>query len=138
LDATLNISAGSGFAAGPYTLFTYGGNFSGSPVLGTKPPGYNYTLDTSMPGLIRLLVQQPVTNPPSFNAAYFSGSSFVMGGTGGVTNGTYYVLASSNLTAPITSWTRIATNPFDSAGRFSYTNNPAPGTPRLFYLVQIP
>ena len=51
LGGTNNIFAGSGFTNGIYTVMTYTGSLNGSlPVLGTKPPGYNYTIYNSAAG----------------------------------------------------------------------------------------
>lgn len=57
LGGTNNISAGPGFANGTYTLMTYSGALSGSlPVLASVPAGYNYTINTSTAGQVKLLV----------------------------------------------------------------------------------
>jgi polygalacturonase len=56
LNATLNITAASGFTATSYILFTYTGTLSGQPVLGSVPSGYNCTLDTTAPGIVKLVV----------------------------------------------------------------------------------
>ena len=54
---TNDISAGTGFTNGTYTLMTYGGALSGStPVLASTPPGYNYALSTGTPGQVNLIV----------------------------------------------------------------------------------
>jgi hypothetical protein len=59
-------------------------------------------------------------------------------GTGGVTNGTYYVLTSTNISAPLTNWTRLLTNQFDASGNFNFTNSISPDAPQDFYLLQLP
>jgi hypothetical protein len=65
LAGTINLSAGPGFTNGPYTLFTYGKGLTwGAPVLGTVPPGYNYSFDTNTPGQVRLNVQPAVSLAP--------------------------------------------------------------------------
>ena len=57
LGGTNYISAGPGLTNGAYMLMTYNGALSGNvPTLGSVPPGYNYALDTSLAGQIRLLV----------------------------------------------------------------------------------
>jgi hypothetical protein len=61
-----------------------------------------------------------------------------MSGTGGVTNGTYYVLASTNVALPLNQWTPVVTNPFDASGNFTFTNTPAANAPQLFYRLQLP
>jgi hypothetical protein len=64
--------------------------------------------------------------------------SFILSGTGGGSNGTYYVLTSSNLLTPLVQWTYIATNQFDSQGDFIFTNTAQTNAPQLFYLLQLP
>ena len=59
-------------------------------------------------------------------------------GSGGVTNGSYYVLTSTNLAAPLTNWTRLLTNQFDGNGNFNFTNMMPPHSPQSFYLLQLP
>ena len=62
-----------------------------------------------------------------------SGSGIALSGTGGATNGTYYVLTSTNLTT----WTPIATNQFDGQGQFNFTN-PAPTNAAQFFKLEQP
>jgi hypothetical protein len=91
-----------------------------------------------------LFIMQPINQkvaPLSFAnivAAPDSGGGFILSGAGGVTNGTYYVLISSNLLLPPTNWTYIATNQFDSEGDFIFTNTAQINAPQLFYLLQLP
>lgn len=61
---------------------------------------------------------------------------FVLTGVGGTNNGTYTVLTSTNLAIPPALWTPVATNPFDSQGRFVFTNIAPSNEPQLFYLLQ--
>ncbi len=68
LGGTNNIYAGPGFGAGTYTLMTYAGRLSGSaPTLGIVPGGYNYLMDTSAPGAVKLMVytNMPAPRPPA-------------------------------------------------------------------------
>ena len=62
----------------------------------------------------------------------------VFAGTNGPANGTFYVLTTTNLTLPRSSWTRIATNAFDGSGNFNFTNPVTVGNPRRFYMLQLP
>ncbi len=64
LNSTLNITSGAGFSTGTYTLFNYTGSLSGGPILGTRPPGYNYSLDTNTAKQVNLTVT-PTNSPPS-------------------------------------------------------------------------
>ncbi len=63
LAGTLNVTAGTGFGAGTYTLITYTGNLSDEDglILGTLPGGYEATVNTSTAGQIRLVVTQTLT-----------------------------------------------------------------------------
>ncbi len=67
-----------------------------------------------------------------------SGGNLIVGGSGGVTNGSYCVLASTNLTLPLAQWAFVATNPFDASGRFIFTNVPGSNTPQMFYRLEVP
>ena len=61
-----------------------------------------------------------------------------MSGTGGTTNGTYYVLVSTNVALPLNQWTPVATNLFDGSGHFIFTNAVNPNSPQAFYRLQFP
>ena len=75
---------------------------------------------------------------PSFgNIIAAGGGGFILSGSGGGSNGIYYVLTSSNLLLPLTNWTPIATNQFDSAGDFIFTNTAPTNAPQEFYLLQM-
>jgi hypothetical protein len=138
VNNTLNITAGDGFGAGTYTLFGYAGFFFGTPVLGTTPPGYSYSI-TNPPGLIQLVVQSPLPPPPPvFSGISATVNGLVMSGSGGTTNGTYYVLVSTNVALPRNQWAPIATNLFDGSGHFIFTNAINPNSPQTFYLLQMP
>jgi hypothetical protein len=77
--------------------------------------------------------------PLSFGNIIAAGDGgFILSGTGGGSNGTYYVLTSSNLLVPLDSWTPVATNQFDGEGGFIFTNTMQTDAPQLFYLLQLP
>ena len=71
--------------------------------------------------------------PPLINQFSVSGGNFIVSGSGGVPNSTNYILVSTNITAPLTNWTRLFTNQFDGAGNFNFTNALIPAGPQLFY-----
>jgi hypothetical protein len=77
---------------------------------------------------------------PTFSAVSVAGGggSLVISGSGGTPDGFYYVLASSNVNVPASRWTCVATNQFDGARRFVFTNTPNPDFPQSFYLLQLP
>jgi hypothetical protein len=84
-------------------------------------------------GLVNLVVSLP-----QFGGSEVSGGNLIFRGTGGTSNGTYYVLTSTNLTQPLTNRTRPLTNQFDGNGNFNFTNLMAPSAPQSFYQLQIP
>ncbi|MEP6663040.1 MAG: hypothetical protein ABJC04_05180 [Verrucomicrobiota bacterium] len=67
-----------------------------------------------------------------------SDTDVVISGVDGTEGGNYYVIVSSDLTVPLTSWTPIATNVFDLDGKFSFTSPITPGIPQQFYSVRVP
>jgi autotransporter-associated beta strand protein len=75
---------------------------------------------------------------PAFNAPVLSyGTNLIFSGTIVPTNQTYYVLASTNVAAPMAQWARIATNPITES-QFRFTNAIDPSVPQTFYLIQLP
>jgi len=81
-------------------------------------------------GLVNLVVSLP-----QFGGSEVSGGNLIFRGTGGTSNGTYYVLTSTNLTQPLSNRTRPLTNQFD--GNFIFTNAFTPDAPRTFYRLQL-
>jgi hypothetical protein len=75
---------------------------------------------------------------PRITSFVMSGGNLVLGGANGVIGGTYYVLTSTNVALPISIWTRVATNNFDTNGNFSFTIGVDPNAPYQFYLLQLP
>ncbi|HEY1661837.1 MAG TPA: glycosyl hydrolase family 28 protein [Verrucomicrobiae bacterium] len=139
LNSTLNITNGVGFVAGTYPLFTYTGSFSGTPVLGVTPSinSYSYSLNTSTAGQVQLVVTQPAPPaPPVIGNIKVSGGNFIISGTGGVTNGTYYLLTSTNPALPLSQWTYVSTNSFDANANFTVTNGFGTNL-QGFYLLQL-
>jgi hypothetical protein len=67
-----------------------------------------------------------------------SGTNLVVHCTNGKASGTYYVLASTNLMAPWTSWPVVATNSFDTNGCAGFTNGLGPDSPQRFFRLRLP
>jgi hypothetical protein len=59
--------------------------------------------------------------------AQFSAGSLTLSGTGGPAGATYYVIGTTNLALPLTSWTLVSTNAFDGSGNFQ-VSLPVDGT----------
>jgi fibronectin-binding autotransporter adhesin len=85
-----------------------------------------------------LKVKSAVQPVPGITNVVILGTNIVFRGTNGSLGGNYYVLASTNVTLPLSNWTRIATNAFESNGNFSSTNGMDPAKPELFYILQLP
>jgi hypothetical protein len=75
---------------------------------------------------------------PTIGGIVLSGTNTIISGTGGPANGSYWVLASTNVALPLTNWTQILTSQFDASGNFIFTNAISPAVPRRFYLLQMP
>jgi hypothetical protein len=72
----------------------------------------------------------------AISSVTISGSNLVVSGSGGVSNATYYVLASTNLAlSPMALWTRISTNVFSADGQFTITSPLDSSLAREFIVV---
>jgi len=63
----------------------------------------------------------------TISSVTFDGTNVILGGTNGPINGSYSVLASTNVIAPLSNWVSIAVGAFDNSGHFSYTKSREPG-----------
>ena len=77
----------------------------------------------------------PAPSVPSITGALMTPDGFVLRGTGGTTNGTYYVITSTDITATLSNWFCIATNQFDAYGNFECTLAVSPLDAQRFYRV---
>jgi autotransporter-associated beta strand protein len=82
------------------------------------------------------IVSSP-TPLPKIVAATMGAGNFVFTATNGVPNWPCSILASTNLSRPLSQWTVIATNNFDANGNLSVTDQPDPALPQTFYLLQM-
>jgi hypothetical protein len=112
----------------------FAGSFSGITLPALAQGLYWNTNSLKATGSISVGIE----TPPVFGAYGVSGQNFVMSGTGGITNGNYYVLCSTNIATPLTNWTRLQTNQFDSSGNFIFSNAINPGSVQNYYLLQLP
>jgi formylglycine-generating enzyme required for sulfatase activity len=76
---------------------------------------------------------------PTIVGTRLSGANVVLGGSNGLSGGTYYVLIGTNLSLPLSQWTSVATNVLSASGNFTITisNTFTPGTPRRFYMLEL-
>ena len=78
---------------------------------------------------------QPVITGVSYDGA---NSRLILSGTNGTEGNTYYVLASTNVAAPLSNWQPVFTNTFGTNGVFSATNAVSGAIPARFYRLQLP
>ena len=83
-------------------------------------------------------VPLPPSGTPMITSTLVSGSNLIFAGTNssGTAGDTYYVRASTNITASVTNWPRISTNTYGAGGAFSVTNPVNLGTPNNFYRLE--
>lgn len=134
---TISTNAG-GFTTNTYTLFQYGGSLTISNLtIGSAPAGFAYTLKTTTPGLVQLVVGTLIKQP-KITKVNISNTNITFTGSGGPPNGPFYILTSTNLFLPKSSWQILATNYFDSNGNCSATNSIIPNTLHQYYMFEDP
>jgi hypothetical protein len=106
------------------------------------PPGTNtvtaaYSGDVNYLASTNSLAQVVVANP-QFNTVSLGAGGLVMGGSGGMPDGIYFVLQSTNMAAPMAGWTPLLTNQFDNNGNFIFTNTSITNLPQGFFIIQLP
>jgi len=137
---TLNVTNVSGiaFAVGDsFKLFNaagYSGSFASFylPSLSAGLGWNTSALNTS--GILSVVVN---AKPVIGNISIFPGG-LSLSGSGGVASANFYLLASTNLVTPLTNWTLLTTNQFDTNGNFNFTNTMNTNSPQSFYLLELP
>ena len=104
----------------------------------TVSNSFNVSLNAKQVKLFRLALVNRPPSPVCNVVAWTAGSQFIFSGSNGIPGWTFYVLASTNLTLPVSQWPAVATNLFDANGVFSVTNHAASNGPRQFYLLKLP
>lgn len=83
----------------------------------------------------------PTTRPaPRVTGIQFSSNTnVVLNATNGYIGGTYYILTSTNIAAPLAQWQTVLTNVLPATGNFSLTtsNGFSKTTPKRFYILQV-
>jgi hypothetical protein len=107
--------------------------------LGTLPAGYTgYLTNDTANFMVAVVITSAINPQPRISGFSLSGTNLVISGTNGFANRPYYLLASTNVSIPLASWTRLATNTFDPSGNFSASTPIVPGVPSRFYALQVP
>ncbi|HSU57200.1 MAG TPA: autotransporter-associated beta strand repeat-containing protein, partial [Candidatus Dormibacteraeota bacterium] len=136
---TLNlVNLGDPLATGAtfklYNAASYSGSFTS---IIPSVPGPNQTWDLSALNSSGTIKVAGILQP-RFAGISVTGTNLIMSGSNGTAFNNYYVLASTNVTLPRGTWPRIATNSFDAAGNFRFTNAIIPTIPQRFYQIQLP
>jgi uncharacterized protein with beta-barrel porin domain len=128
----------SPFKAGDKLALFNAANFTGR-FAGIAPsmPGSGLAWDASSLASNGVLLVVAAA-PPRLTTWTVKGTNLVLSASMGIPNAPCYVLTSSNLILPLSNWTRLATNLFDSAGAFAFTNAVDRTSPPRFYLLQLP
>jgi autotransporter-associated beta strand protein len=126
-----SLQAGDAFQLFSGQGFT--GNFSSLALPALTPGLYWGTNTFKTDATIRVLAE----TPPVIGSLGLVNGKLVISGNGGVTNGTYYVLTTTNLALPVTNWTRLLTNQFDGNSNFTFTNAINFNSSQSFYLLQL-
>jgi autotransporter-associated beta strand protein len=75
--------------------------------------------------------------PPQITSTVLqAGNQLVSSGTGGTAFGTYWVLSSTDVAAPLAAWSPVLTNVYEFDGSFSFTNIVDPAKPTEFFMLQ--
>jgi autotransporter-associated beta strand protein len=77
------------------------------------------------------------TNTPGITSFTLNGTDIVISGTNGQAGDAYYLLASTNMTLPISQWQTVATNVLGAGGSFTFTgtNVVTAGDNQQFYIL---
>jgi len=116
------------------TFQLFNGPVSGGNTMTISGVGVQWANNLASSGSISVVGPLP---HPVINKVSYSGTGLIMSGTNGYTGGGYYVLATTNLLLPLTSWTPVLTNTFATGGTFSITNPVVAGTPAKFYTLKL-
>ena len=99
-------------------------------------PGLGLAWDTS--SLTNDGTLKVVLGPPTISSLTASKTTIAISGGNGAPNGTYRVLASTNLTWPRSNWMQIGAGSFNSVGTFTFSVSNNPAESWKFYLLQVP
>jgi hypothetical protein len=126
------ISFGSdGSGPGQYIIGTFTANSSSGQTLSLNAASTGANPSPQ----INLFQVRDIT--PVITSIGVSGTTLTMTATNGPANGSYVLLQSTNVAAPVAQWTPVLTNSFDGNGNLTLSTNViSPGNPRKFYTLR--
>lgn len=76
---------------------------------------------------------------PNITSTSLSGKNLLFSGINGLAGGTYFVLASTNVSLPLNQWTSVATNVLNANGNFTFTATNAVNlnSSQQFFILQL-
>ena len=135
VDSIANVAVTTSFPLITYSTFT--GSIANFTV-GSLPANFAGTLTNNAAAKrIDLIITHAPANP-MISALSFSNTNLILSGTSGPAAWTYYLLASTNLSLPLSNWTAVQTGFFDGSGNFQLTNGADPSLSKRFYILQVP
>ena len=147
VGSTLNLYATN--ASGGTYAWTGPNNFTSSqqnPSIPNATPAAsgNYNCTVTVNGVTSAAATTPVTvnavasSPAVISSVQMNNGNLIIQGTNGSASGTYSVLTSTNLAAPLSTWTTNTTGTFSGSGGFS-NSIPVSGTaPQEFFNIKQP
>jgi len=94
-------------------------------------------LGSALSSPVAVLTVLPPLSATITNAS-ISGTTLTLAGSGGQASGPYYLLSSTNVASPLSTWTVLSTNSFSAAGRFSVSTSISAGEAQRFYVIESP
>ena len=118
-----------------FNASNYSGAFS-SLVPATPRAGLRWdTYELNVDGVLRIF---PVTSPtPVIGGTAISSTNLIVSANAGIPYDPCYLLTSTNLAAPLSDWTCIATNYYDVTGATGFTNAISPAEPARYFQLQV-
>jgi hypothetical protein len=107
--------------------------------LGTLPAGYTgYLTNDTAGSMVGLVLTSAIHPQPQITSLTQSGNTLTISGVNGFPNAPYHVLSSTNVAAPLSTWTSIGSGAFSPTGAFSFNTTIDPARPQQFFVVQVP
>jgi hypothetical protein len=103
--------------------------------------GFNFFTpngENNWEGYAEIQVFGTVAPQPAFHAPTFSGGNLNLTGTGGNPGGGYTCLTSTNVAAPLSTWTTNSQGNFNGSGAFSITVPVGTSPPAQYFQIRVP
>jgi autotransporter-associated beta strand protein len=132
----VNISGAPLAALDSFQIFNAGAiNGSFASITPASPgPGLAWDTNQLSSGILNVIAGP---SQPVIGSTAISGGNFIFSGTNGPAGSNYVVLTSTNIAAPLSTWTPLATNTFDGTGTFQVTNALIANPSQHFFLIQL-